>query len=60
LAKLTANDVMAFRNVQNYLELEVVAEIQAQTSGSAAIKETVGQAEQLTKAMASTSIGAFQ
>jgi hypothetical protein len=56
LAKLTLNDVMAFRNVQNYLELQLVVEIQAQTSGSAAIKETVRQAEQLTKAMASASI----
>ena len=60
LAKLTSNHTMAFHNVQNYLELELVAEIQALTSGSAAIMETVRQAEQLTKAMASASISGLQ
>ncbi len=48
---LLQNEVMAFYNIRNYLELAVLTDVESQTSGSAAIKETVKQAQQLSEAM---------
>jgi hypothetical protein len=55
LKSLLLQETLAFHNVRNFLELEVVAEVEAQISGTAAMKETVKQAQQLTQAMGALS-----
>ena len=56
IATLLRDEPMAFHNIRNFLELEIVNEIGEQTSGSAAMKETVKQAQELSEAMSSAKI----
>lgn len=57
MTELLKNEAMAFNNVRNFLELAVLADVEAQTSGTAAIKEAVKQAQQLSEAMSSSHVG---